>query len=387
MIAFQNKPTARQPSPKLSDMNRKQSLSFYICLVVGCLMLFFITACKAPGNKIYTTQLPEPTKIGSIFYQYVKKIQDNFGILFTRVKEHDYFVFLDNKKENLWLLPIKDTTRHYQLDFTKYGKSMGDYLTAKATGDSLWVLDFTNKLLYQFKIDPANISLDRVFNLESITEGGKYFINHHQLNTFEIKYPFAYIMLGNDKERKNNYFDESLYFRISLNDSTKGYNHTKVLHTPRDFRKKKYYKTLSFLKIYNDSMALYGFASLDSVYTYNYRSNRYTQKALFNEFSKCRVLDKKQMRDLGYLRWYEFTNEVNTNMFHTQSHTVIIKKLLRQELTDSVMFEYYVLDSNLQVTYNNRFSHPIGTYASFPYQKGFIVFGVPFNTIYYYEVD
>jgi hypothetical protein len=364
-------------------MNISKLLLFPLILFLFC---FIVPGCKAPGNKIYTSPLPEPAIINSSLEKYVKKMDEDFGLLFSKVDTEDYFIFLDHLQE-IHLLSIKDTAKHFHLAFANYRKSMGEYLSASAVKDSLWIMDISNKLLYQFHISTTAIDLKKVFNLQSITEGNRYYINSELYNTFEVKYPNVFIRIGEHKQKKNYFLAPESYINISLNDTATGYNPAFVLHTPRDFMKAKFHDTKTFLRIFNDSMAIYAFTCSDSIYTYNYVKNSYLEKSRFNEFSKFRILNNKKSTDLGYLRWYEFTSEKNLNIIHTQANTVIIKVLERKELTDTVLYEYYLLDKNMNVKYNNLFTHKIWPFYSFPYQKGFIVFGIPFNTIYYYEVD
>jgi hypothetical protein len=268
---------------------------------------------------------------------------------------------------------------------TKHITSQLQTYSVRFTGDTVCFMDYDRKIFLLSKIGNDSVIVKETYDLTSFLKSRNCEIDYQAQNIFEIQYPYLILpLLSNIRE--DNFIYPSAYAKIELQNAGQTQLKALFLHTPRKYYKRKEYNTDKFFRFLNDTTFVYGFQTFDSIYAGRLSTAQITQKADFNGAAEYRVFDHSKVMNRAYVRWHVNTNETNLNMFTANGNIVIIKQRQRKELNDSTLYEYFVLNRQLQPLYHAAFTHTFDYRLSFPYKKGFIVISPKQKKAYYYEI-
>lgn len=261
-------------------------------------------------------------------------------------------------------------------------------LPANLIRDTLFLIDYDNKYLLQFKIKYDSVLFIKKYKLHECLNLDKYFLDPQYFDIMQIMNGDVYFSYGS--LFKNNYYrDIFSYFKIPIAqlDKCESISAIKCFPTANAYRKGRFRNNFSFLREINDSICVYGFAFVDSLYLWNYNRLKLSKGVLFNKNSKFRKFQWKKIYDLGYVRWYDATTEENIKILSVNNKILLIKRVARNNLFDQPQYEYYLFDNMLNIITHNQFEHTINEKYCFEYENGFLIFDKNLLHAYYYPAE
>jgi hypothetical protein len=355
--------------------NMKQWCYFFIVLMSG--------ACSRPVKEVLLRALPAPTiiTVDSIGQEVFEDTE--FGIQLMK-KSDDYSLVWLDKEKSICFQPFerKKTIRRVSI---KHIAGVPQNYNVRLSADTLFFLDFTNQVFVVSRIEKDTAIVLETYNLGPWLQKQHCIIGYQTWNTFEVRYPYLYLSLAS-KVRESNFIYPAAYARLTLLKHGDFSATFLPLHTPKKYYKRKEYNTNKYFQFFDDTTFVYGFQTFDSIYTGNTVSGQICERADFNAAAEYRVFSHSKVMDMAYVRWHVNTNESNPAMFASNNKLVIIKQRQRKELKDSVKYEYFVLNRQLQTIYHAPFEQNFNYRLSFPYKSGFIVINPEKKEGYYYEI-
>jgi len=351
-------------------------------VIILLLLVLFHISCKS-FEKNYTDTLRVEKEIildSSFSYSTPNKL---FGIHFVNYNGLQYVAFLDHDSF-IKFLPLDKEVNERKLDFEPVLVKTSNYFSIRFYDSKLFLLDISKTLLQVFNYESDTLFEAKRYDFSQLLDWRKYYIKHQFNNSFEIFDSLIFLSYGIHNS-KSNYLDDRSYLITKLDSGLK-YHLDRELNYPKQFRKGRQYSTDTYLRMINDSCLLYTFKSMDSIYIYNFKSGKIIFSSEFNKFSQYRQFEKKKAMDLGYVRWYEFTNEMNVNVVVSDGKIIILKRLKKENINDKSNYEYYVLDASLGLIYNNKFEVDVNPNYCFPSSNGFIIFDKSMLKAYQYAM-
>ena len=300
------------------------------------------------------------------------------------IDKQENVAFMD-KYGNIHFQSIKDTLANYTIKFPDSLNILNNNFSVRFYNNFLYVFLTKRKKIYSYYFDKGEIFEDKVYDIGKVLNSDEYFVFNHN-NVFEIHFPYLFIGYG-IQNKHTNFLDNEAYLLIDLNQDLSPKNASKILPMPSVFKNKIYHNSETHINFLNDSTLIYGFTSCDSIYKYNFIKKKYLASSLFNDFSNFREYKSSMNGDLGYLRWHEVTNEANLKFLHVNdSSFLIIKKLKKENLSDTSIYEYLLLKGkDFSVQKDNLFPMPINSIFSLSYKNGVLLFNLSLEKAYYYE--
>ncbi len=318
-----------------------------------------------------------------------RKTDVYFGIQNVSNEDGSFFVsFAANKFrfENLF-----DSSKSFTLNCSEIFLGFSEFLVAKIDKTNLYILDGEKKVVIFYKLNYKT--------QKAVLE--KYYIIPDKLELdfsksrsirFTVKDPFVindsnlFICYSINNAVENNFLDDNAYLLVNMYDSLLN-EFIPDLPIPDRYKKYNNYSANTFLKVINDSLLLYGFGAYDSLYIYNKKSNALTKRIDFSNNSNYRDFIRKKSKDLGYVRRFELTDELNENIIINEKarRILIIKRLRKENINDSSTYVYYLLNNSLEVLAFNKFEKAILPNYSMPYKDGFFIADESKKIGYYYE--
>jgi hypothetical protein len=340
-------------------------------------------ACSRPIKKVLQKSLPAPTiittdSIGQDIFENTE-----FGIQMLN-SGNDYSLVWLNRDMHICFQPLEGKKPMLRVSI-KHIAGVPQNYSVRLSADTLFFLDFTNQVFVVSRIEKDTAVVLKTYNLGPWLRKQNCIIGYQTGNTFEIRHPYLYLSLAS-KVREDNFIYPAAYARLTLSDDNEFYAMLLPLHTPRKYYKRKEYNTNKYFRLFDDAGFIYGFQTFDSIYAGNAVSGSVNVREDFNPAAEYRVFNHSKVMDMAYVRWHVNTNESNPAMFASNNKLVIIKQRQRKELKDSVKYEYFVLNRQLQTIYHAPFEQNFNYRLSFPYKSGFIVINPEKKEGYYYEI-
>lgn len=342
----------------------------------------FISSCSPKECTSYIGHLNYDTILS--FSQPVLTLDKvhRFGIHLYTDKDSNYLLTMDREK-NIVLQSLSNSTKLTlsSLDFHQTGQ----LLPSRLVHDSLFVMDFDSNNLYLFRVTPGKlVRLKKIHYGEVFDNWSESGFDTQHYEPFEVfnntgYFPYRINVSG------TNFTDTTTHIGIPLLDSV--VNRNKIqrwLPAPTEYRKETVRNPHIFLKKMDDSICLEGFGFVDTLHLYNYHTGLPVKKISFNKCSQFRKFKPKQVYDLAYVRWHDATTEENTKILVNKNRILLIKRLRRNEITDTAKYEYYYFDKDLNLLKHNLFEHSIREEHCFVYKDGFLLFDNKLMKAYYY---
>jgi hypothetical protein len=341
--------------------------------------------------KTYFHQL-HPTVITQNLKKYLHNNLLTFQPVFGKYNQHLVVFYIDRFDNNSFCIgSLEDSLAAVQkiqlsylvpfIDKELYSLSMNN--------DTFNLFISEQKMLYRFCLNEQfKISYFKTFDFKKVINEKKYFFRFNVAQGFKIIPPYAYIPFGSTSSW-NDFMDKKAYFKISLVDSI--CKPIKVFNTCKEYLSNLRNNKDTYLVELNDKSCVYMYRTVDRLSVFNLDMNETTTAEIkFNPASEYINFDYSQTKDLGYVRWYEITNESNEAVLKTNDGKIVVmKRVKREKIADSTHYEYLIIDpsKNYSVTSFARFQNNIYPQYSYPYKKGFIVFDENLIKAYYYEID
>ncbi len=308
-----------------------------------------------------------------------------FGVHLINYDSSNYIVFLDSNFRLNFKEVNTNRLKDFSIDCEKYF-SIPKYFSVRFSGASMYLLDSSDSTLYQYKFNRDSIYIETSYDLKRFVDLKNFYVKFQLYNSFEIFYPTVYLSYGN-YDSKSSFLDNASYIKMNLLDSLSIRSSIcNALLYPVVFRKKKYRNSNTFLVKADSSTFFYGFASLDSIYLYDFLNDSILKRSEFNQSSSYRKYNKKKATDFSYLRWYDETGEINFKMLaDRKGNCLILKRQQKERLTDIDVYEYFFLNNDLKVLYHNIFPYNLNPHYCFNYENGFLIFNQELTKAFYYE--
>lgn len=349
-------------------------------------LLFSVTAfifngCESQKPLPYTTEL----RYDSVYFfpknEIPKTTDPNFGVhLYEAVDTA--FIFALNKERNISYYSINKEQKG-EIPFSDK-ISACKYVPATLNNQDLYVQDFKGHRLLQFTVNAFSITSSDTFSLNWDIDWNNFFFNPQYYQSFEIIDSSIYASYG--KISRESYFrDTFAYLKMALYKSANTQKIIKWLPMPKDYLQGKYRNSYTFLKRINDSLCFYCFEDGDSIFTYNLPNGRRQRAISIGASSNYRKFNFKKVYDLAYVRWYDGTTGENSKVLVNAGRILLLKRLIRESLKDTIKYEYYLFDSNLNLLKHNLLKHSINPSYCFSFRNGFLLLNDTLEKGYYYD--
>jgi hypothetical protein len=360
-----------------------RNLAPYIALSV---IIYFGCSNKINNQNFQAATLHEkiPLKIGNKL-----KNERYFGIKHIYTDSLNYISYvLDNKKLSFQCIEQHD--KDFIIDFPDtllfneiYDVFISDSLVF-VLNDRRKDYQFDNPVLLMYlRREKNNWDLIKSWDLSTLLNWEFYYIRWQTTGTFLIKDNNLYLAYGIRNENQN-FLDIYSYLQINLAENTPK-SFSKILSYPKQFIKRKQNNNDTYLRVFNDSIFLYGFKSMDSLFLVNREGDKLSIKK-FSHKNNYQEFEKEKKTDLGYLRWYESTNEAIVNEIINNYGIIIIKRRKRDEINSKIIFDFYYFDHKLNLKSVVFCEDPISN-MFYPYKNGIITFNKTYDTLYHYSIQ
>ncbi len=327
-------------------------------LTIYFVLLFLIFGCsKHP--KVYLNQLASqeinlPINVNSFLNKGAKvyKSENEFTSLYYIENDSIYFLNLSS----------------FIIDkyFLKESGKYSDYVYSK---NLLFFLDKNSLSGHSYKFDTSLKSF--VYN--DSYDFSKYFHYNSKLamvQNFFIKDSFLFIKYLK-YDATTNFTGKAIYYRFNISKSNFSLIDS-LFYFPKSIVNKKRHDKETYLTLMEDSKLFCGFSSDDLIEVFDLKKNKLVKNKEFTKYSDYNKFDYNERKDLGYLRFYDITNERNEAILCIDKFIVILKKLKTLKINEKPKYDIYVFDEDFKILSISSINHTMGKNI-FYYKNGFII--------------
>ncbi len=302
------------------------------------------------------------------------------GIQF--INGSDYFLYLD-LKDSLTFINLKNNN----VKRTFIGhivKSMGLFYSSKVEGANFYFINNNTKIFYHYIITKSNdeLKLVNLYKLNTSHDFTKFTFGGRGLSTnFIFHYPF--LLINYSMQGKMNFIGKTgiVYFNIEDAKLIPFF----IVTYPKKYFKERIYTTDLLFDMVNDSCIAYAFASSDEIGVYDL-ANKVETRTSIKHSCGFLAFDKSKEMNLGYINKYLLLNEVNRKILTDSNQNIyIIKQLAKQNKSDSIVKECYIMNRNLTPIMKFKFNFQLSQRFFFKTSNGFLAFSDSLNKAYCYE--
>lgn len=370
----------------------------FIHLGMSILVACLFSCSESKLSKVYSGML----KLQGVYdFKDSVSLKVNQSFLVQSVVNNNDTFLVTINGNYLSFTNLFNENRSFSINLKETFFGFSNYLYYKISDTFFYVLDakfnlFKNQhvqqMLLTYKIDYnlkkliiSNISfLPMRLNFGIVSDSDRV-IRSNLYSTIDIvkdKILLSYGIYNN----KWHSFDNNSYMELNLKD-TNAIEITLNLPVPEYYRKGKSYSSIIWLTRFDDSLLINGFGSLDSIYLFNLNSNTILKRIKFSASSDFDNFDNNKSMNLAYTRKFELTNEANVNFIvnKTSQRLLLIKRLKKQNINDTSVYEYYLFDKNLNTLAFNRFTQDVLPISCIPFRNGYLLLNRDRKKAYYYE--
>ncbi|MCP9752746.1 hypothetical protein [Ferruginibacter sp. HRS2-29] len=341
--------------------------------IIYCLLVIsFLTNCtnieKKYFNQSQKIEINCSPKVLSFLDHFCQtEIADSI----TRIYyiKYDTLYISDNLSDSIIAISLDKTNdyTHYQLQKNK-----------------LLLLDGENVRVDIYEIDFLKNKSEflRTVELAGLYNAKNSALLYAQANALFFRDTILYLKFGKFYEPAN-FTGKKVFYKINIFSS-----HPQLIDSffqyPSSITEKEVREKTTFLGASkNDSLFYCGFASSDEIQLMNMHSGKMIRKK-YAQYANFKKYDDDKRTDLGYIRYYDLTNERNIYETFYKGKFIIIKKLKTEKLNQSPAYDLYILDENLRLLSLTSLNFQPGKNI-FPYKSGIVVSDTT-GKLNYYEI-
>jgi hypothetical protein len=362
------------------ESHKRIRIVFFIFFFCG---YNFSCSYKARQNKISNGVILEkiPFEFGNRYLN-----DNNFRVRHARIDCNDYLAYRQTdgnitfhciNDSHSFSMPIPALVYGNEIFDTYIRDSTLFFLVANRQG---FIYDKPLLVSYRF-LNKKSFELVKTWDLGKVLDWTYYYVKWQESGTFLVSDSSVFLAYGK-REDETNFLDNYSFLKVRL-DSLESNIYSKLLSYPVEFRKRMLNNANTYIRRITDSSFLYSFRSMDSIFIVNKYGEKLFAKINGGNY-KYRKYERRKHTDLGYLRWYETTNEAVINVFCNSENIIVVKRRKKNEITENSIIDYYFFDHKLNLIFNASCSNNVSE-SCYPYKDGFVIFNKNYDTLYYYS--